>query len=176
MSTNLTNAIPGFVAPDFTLKDTNGNDWRLSDKRGSVVLLLFYPANETLMCTKQLCSVRDNWAKYMETKAEIVGVSTSGPEANRSFADKHHLPLTILADEDRAVTAKYASHSIFPLNFMRGLAVVDAEGIVRTRQTMLRAFRPDDHEVILSLYRAKSDAVELKRDELRTRVRTLLLR
>lgn len=176
MSTSESFVSTGESAPDFTLNDAHGNAWRLSERRGSVVLLLFYPANETLMCTKQLCSVRDNWAKYMETKAEIVGISTSGSEANRVFAERHHLPLTILADEDRAVTAKYASHSVFPLNFMRGLAVIDAEGKLRTRQTMLRAFRPDDHDIILALYQARSDATGLQRKELRDRVRKILLR
>ena len=167
---------PGGPAPDFTLNDVQGDPWRLSESRGSVVLLLFYPANETLMCTKQLCSLRDNWEKYIETKAEIVGISTGSAAANKEFANKHRLPLTILADEDRAVTAMYTSHRFYPLNFMRGLAVVDAEGIVRTRQTMLRAFRPNDHDIILKLYQARSDAMCLKREELKTRVRKILLR
>ena len=176
MSKNAVFAQVGQAAPDFSLKDNFGDRWRLSDKRGSVVLLLFYPANETLMCTKQLCSVRDNWAMYLETKAEVVGVSTGSPAANKTFAENHRLPLTILADEERSVTAMYSSHRFFPLNFMRGLAVIDAEGIVRTQQTMLRAFRPDDHDLILSLYRARSDASELEREELRTRVKEILLR
>lgn len=176
MTKDLVAAVRGRPAPDFTLNDVHGNSWSLSEKRGSVVLLLFYPANETLMCTKQLCSIRDNWEKYIETKAEIVGISTGSAVANKDFADKHRLPLTILADEDRSVTAMYSSHRVFPLNFMRGLAVVDAEGIVRTRQTMLRAFRPDDHDVIVALYQARSDASGLKREELRSRVRKILLR
>ena len=73
MREHLITATPGSTAPDFCLQDTNGNQWRLSDKLGCVVLLLFYPANETLMCTKQLCSVRDNWAKYLETKKKKLG-------------------------------------------------------------------------------------------------------
>jgi peroxiredoxin Q/BCP len=48
-------------APDFTLKDGNGEDWRLSDHRGKVVVLLFYPGDETPICTRQMCSVRDRW-------------------------------------------------------------------------------------------------------------------
>ncbi|HEX8353792.1 MAG TPA: redoxin domain-containing protein, partial [Pyrinomonadaceae bacterium] len=66
----------GAPAPDFTLKDGEGNDWRLSDQRGRVVVLLFYPGDETPVCTKQMCSVRDNWEQYRETGAEVVGIST----------------------------------------------------------------------------------------------------
>ena len=140
------------------------------------MLLLFYPGNETLVCTKQLCSLRDNWSRYLETKAEIVGVSVSDHGSNADFAAKHGLPLPILADPDRCVTATYTSHWLFPLNFMRGLAVIDGRGLIRTHQTMLRSFRPNDHDVIVKLYEARSDAIENRREQLRARVRTLLLR
>lgn len=165
----------GSAAPDFCLTDQSGNQWSLADQKGRVVLLLFYPANEALVCTKQLCSLRDNWATYIETKAEIVGISTGDSEANRLFAEKHRLPLPILADADRDVTSKYAKHGFFPLSLMRALTVVDAEGIVRTHQTMLRAFRPNDHDIILKLYAARTDAMQDRRNELRARVRKVIL-
>ena len=63
-------------APDFTLKDGSGNDWRLADYRGKVVVLLFYPGDETPICTRQMCSVRDRWEDYQATGAEVVGIST----------------------------------------------------------------------------------------------------
>ena len=165
----------GLHAPNFTLEDHNGLPWTLSDQRGNVVLLLFYPGNETLVCTKQLCSLRDNWSKYLDTKAEIVGISVSESIANKAFGAKHRLPMPILSDPNKDVTRKYASHPIFPLNFMRGLTVIDARGIVRTHQTMLRAFRPNDHDIILKLYSARTDAVEDQRNELRDRVRKVIL-
>ena len=56
-------------APDFSLPDGNGQQWRLSDQRGKVVVLLFYPGDETPVCTKQLCSVRDRWEDYTATGA-----------------------------------------------------------------------------------------------------------
>ena len=166
----------GVEAPDFTLQNHEGRSWTLSENRGKVVLLLFYPGNETLVCTKQLCSLRDNWSKYLDTKAEIVAVSVSERGPNSEFVAKHRLPLPILADPDREVTRTYTSHWLFPLNFMRGLAVIDGRGVIRTHQTMLRSFRPNDHDVIVKLYEARSDAIEDRRDQLRARVRTLLLR
>ncbi len=166
----------GARAPDFTLVNHRGEAWSLSENRGKVVLLLFYPGNETLVCTKQLCSLRDNWSKYLDTKAEIVGVSVSDHGSNSDFAAKHRLPLPILADPDREVTARYTSHWVFPLRFMRGVTVIDGRGVIRTHQTMLRAFRPNDHDVIVKLYEARSDVIADRRDQLRARVRTLLLR
>ena len=52
------------LAPDFELKDANNEPWRLSDHRGKVVALLFYPKDETPVCTKQMCSMRDRWTDY----------------------------------------------------------------------------------------------------------------
>lgn len=70
----------GEKAGDFVLKNQTGENWRLSDYLGQVVALLFYPKNETLVCTKQLCSVRDNWTDYLETKAVVVGISPATVE------------------------------------------------------------------------------------------------
>ncbi len=168
--------VVGERAPDFELTDQAGSEWSLGGNRGRIVLLLFYPGNETLVCTKQLCSLRDNWAKYAETTAEIVGVSVSLNEENGNFASKYRLALTILSDPDREVPRAYANHWLFPLNFMRGLTVVDAEGIVRNHQTMLRAFRPNDHDVLLRLHAARFDRIEAEHHKLRERVRIVLLR
>src|SRR4029079_1283397 len=97
----------GAAAPEFTLQSNEGKTWRLSDHRGSVVALLFYPKDETLVCTKQLCSVRDNWSEYLKTKAVVVGISPGSVEDHRSFALHHRLPLTLLADIDGQITRTY---------------------------------------------------------------------
>ena len=94
----------GSTAPDFTLATEQNAPWRLSDHIGNVVVLLFYPQNETLVCTKQLCSVRDNWDKYLETKAEIVGILPGTPEEHQRFSQSKSLPIPLLADPGRSVT------------------------------------------------------------------------
>jgi peroxiredoxin Q/BCP len=66
----------GQMAPAIDLLDGNGQRWKLSGVRGKVVALFFYPGDETPVCTKQMCSERDNWARYQQTGAEVVGVST----------------------------------------------------------------------------------------------------
>ena len=93
----------GTAAPDFALPDSQGQTWRLSDQRGKVVVLLFYPGDETPICTKQMCSVRDRWEDYVATGAEVVGISTDSVESHRNFAQHHDLPLQLLADTDRKV-------------------------------------------------------------------------
>ena len=62
----------GTAAPDISLPDSDGKQWRLLDQRGKVVVLLFYPGDETPICTRQMCSVRDRWEDYLATGAEVV--------------------------------------------------------------------------------------------------------
>ena len=147
MDETLSLTFPGAIgteAPDFTLKNQHREDWMLSAQRGKIVLLLFYPGSETLVCTKQLCSVRDRWDEYLETGAEVVGISPGSIEEHRRFAASHSLPLTLLSDSQRIVTKKYLG-AWSPLHrAMRLLVVIDTEGIVRHRRVMVRAFRPAD--------------------------------
>ncbi len=150
----------GEPAPDFELTANTGETWRLSDHRGSVVALLFYPGDETLVCTKQLCSVREHWEDYLQTKAVVIGVSPGSPEEHSAFSEHHQLPIQLLADEDRSVTELYGSHWLFPTFFMRSIVIVDAKGIVRTRRSMLRAFRPTDRSVLTAIYAARGDALQ----------------
>jgi thioredoxin-dependent peroxiredoxin len=159
MNFDNTSVIVGEKAPDFELQTEKGETWRLSDHLGDVVALLFYPQNETLVCTRQLCSVRDNWSDYLKTKAIVVGVSPGTIDEHENFSRHHDLPIPLLADIDRTVTETYTSHWLYPTVFMRGIIVVDAKGIIRSRKTMLRAFRPTDRSVIASIYAARADSL-----------------
>ncbi|MGI8813153.1 MAG: peroxiredoxin [Pyrinomonadaceae bacterium] len=100
----------GEPAPDFELLSNSGERWCLSEQHGKVVALLFYPCDETLVCTRQLCSLMDHWNDYVATKAEVVGVSTGSPGEHNSFVQKHRLPIPVLADADSRVTEAYCSH------------------------------------------------------------------
>src|ERR1041384_5570022 len=95
------------AAPDFALKDGNGAAWRLSDNRGKVVVLLFYPGDETPVCTRQMCSVRDRWEDYRATGAEVVGISSASVESQKKFAEHHKLPLPLLSDSAGRVSRRY---------------------------------------------------------------------
>src|ERR1041385_926426 len=99
MATTSNGASTGQVAPDFELKDNRNETFRLSSLRGKVVALIFYPRDETPVCTKQMCSMRDRWSDYEATGAEVVGISVGSVESHRKFADHHDLPQRLLADE-----------------------------------------------------------------------------
>ena len=145
-------------APDFTLKDEQGEDWRLAEKRGRVVVMLFYPGDETPVCTRQMCSVRDRWSDYLETGAEIVGVSTDTVESHRKFSAHHEFPFRLLADSDGTVTNLYGVRSWIPGRSARAVIVIDADGIVRHRQVQpLSLFRPKDNQVIEAIRMAQAD-------------------
>ena len=147
----------GENAPDFMLQDGNGNDWKLSEYRGKTVVLLFYPGDNTPVCTKQLCSVRDNWEDYQKTGAEVVGISTDSAESHKRFAGKYDLPLTLLADEKGETLEKYEMKSWLPGRSARGVVVVDKNGIVRYHQVQsLSLFRPTDDDVLEAIKNAQN--------------------
>jgi peroxiredoxin Q/BCP len=150
------NAEVGRPAPDFALKDGDGRDWRLSEQRGRVVVLLFYPGDETPVCTRQMCSVRDRWEDYAATGAEVVGVSTDSVESHKKFAEHHSLPLRLLSDPDRRVAEMFGAKSWLPGRAARAVVVIDAAGRVRhNRAQPLSLFRPKDDEVLAAIREAQ---------------------
>ena len=143
-------------APDFTLKDGDGGEWRLSDHRGQVVVLLFYPGDETPVCTRQLCSVRDRWEDYRETGAEVVGISSDSVESHKKFAEHHDLPLRLLSDPDREVAKKYSAISLIPGRVARSVFVIDANGILRYSDVRpIGLFKPKDDATIAAIKAAQ---------------------
>ena len=153
MSNNLSVNDP---APDFTLKDGNGDAWRLSDQRGKVVVLLFYPGDETPVCTRQMCSVRDRWDDYIATGAEVVGISSDSIESHKKFAEHHQLPLRLLSDSDGAVSKLYGARSLIPGKVARSVFVIDGQGIVRHSDVRpLGLFKPKDDDTIAAIKAAK---------------------
>ena len=139
-------------APDFSLPDGNGAQWRLSDHRGKVVVLLFYPGDETPVCTRQMCSVRDRWEDYAATGAEVVGISSDSVESHRKFADHHDLPLRLLSDAKREVATLYGARSFIPGRVARSVFVIDAAGTLRYRDVRpVGLIRPKDDAIISAI-------------------------
>lgn len=128
----------------------------MSDNRGKVVVLLFYPGDETPICTRQLCSVRDRWDDYTATGAEVVGISTNTVESHKSFAENHNLPLRLLADVDRRVADMYGAQSLIPGKVARSVFVIDRNGMIRYRDVRpLGLFRPKDDDTIRAIRAAQ---------------------
>lgn len=145
-------------APDFTLKDGNGADWRFADQRGKVVVLLFYPGDETPVCTRQMCSLRDRWDDYLATGAEVVGISSDSIESHKNFAEHHKLPLRLLSDADRAVAKLYGAISLIPGRVARSVFVIDAKGILRYSDVRpIGLFKPKDDVTIAAIKAAQTE-------------------
>ena len=146
---------PGNEAPAFSLKDGNGNDWSLADQRGRTVVLLFYPGDNTPVCTAQMCSVRDHWSEYQATGAEVVGISTDTLASHKGFAEKNELPLRLLSDADGRVSEAYGMKSWLPGRSARGVVVIDQEGKIAYHKVQaLSLFRPADADVLAAIAKA----------------------
>jgi thioredoxin-dependent peroxiredoxin len=125
----------GEQAPDFELPGTDG-PFRLSDHRGERVVLLFYPGDNTMVCTKQFCSYRDRAGDFAALNATVVGISSQDLATHEDFIAKHSLNVPLLADVDKAVAKSYSAFSA-RLGTKRAVIVIDEGGIVRHRHDHL---------------------------------------
>ena len=99
----------GDRAPAFKLRDQDGNEHSLAGYRGQVVVLYFYPKDETPGCTKQACSMRDHFAEIRAEGATILGISTDSAEAHQAFRANHELPFPLLVDADAKMATAYGA-------------------------------------------------------------------
>jgi peroxiredoxin Q/BCP len=121
----------GDPAPDFELEGTDGR-FKLSDHRGERVVLLFYPGDNTAVCTKQFCSYAARSDDMHELPATVVGISSQDVESHNGFQQKHSIPVPLLADVDRSVAKAYGV-SAPVVGTRRAVIVVDENGIIRHR-------------------------------------------
>jgi peroxiredoxin len=120
----------GDPAPDFTLPGTGGRDYTLSDCRGRPVLLVFYPEDNSPVCTLQLRSYSEGLAGFDDLGAHVFGLSPQSVASHEAFSAEQGLRFPLLADLDKTVAERYAI--LGPLGFYRrSVFVVDAEGIIR---------------------------------------------
>jgi thioredoxin-dependent peroxiredoxin len=125
----------GEQAPDFELPGTDG-PFKLSDHRGERVVLLFYPGDNTMVCTKQFCSYRDRADEFARLNATVVGISSQDLDSHEGFAAKHSLNVPLLADVDKSVARAYSASSS-RLGTKRAAIVIDEQGVVRHRHDHL---------------------------------------
>src|SRR5438034_5203226 len=124
----------GQAAPDFDLEDENGARVQLADLRGkSSVVLMFYPADNTPGCTKQLCTARDDYDKYEAAGVEVFGVNPGSAATHRKFSERHGFKTPLLLDEGGKVSRAYDALMPIPIiNIVNRTVVgIDRDGIVR---------------------------------------------
>lgn len=133
----------GDAAPDFTLEGTEGT-FTLSEHRGRRVVLLFYPGDDTTVCTKQFCSYRDHSTELGELDAEFVGISAQGMESKRAFKDKYGLTTPLLADPGGKVSALYGVYLPRLKMAKRTVFVIDGEGRIAHQHGNFMSLSFDD--------------------------------
>lgn len=146
----------GDAAPSFTLSATGGGEASLNDFLGRPLVLVFYPGDDTPVCTKQLTSYNDDLSQFEALNAQVVAISAQSVESHEKFSDKHGFKFPLLADTDKSVAAAYGT--LGPLGFpRRSVFVVDADGVVRYAHRAIAGltFRPVGEliDVLLSLPR-----------------------
>ena len=100
----------GDDAPDFAANDQTGAPVKLSDLRGRKIVLYFYPKDDTPGCTKQACSLRDNFSALTENGITVFGISTDNGKSHQKFISKYELPFTLLVDTDHRIADAYDSY------------------------------------------------------------------
>jgi len=102
----------GQDAPEFMLRDQDGKPVALAALRGKNVVLVFYPADETTLCTKQLCEFRDNWALAQSKDTIVLGINPAGEAKHARFRANHSFPFPLLADPGQRVGARYRTKGL----------------------------------------------------------------
>ena len=121
----------GDRAPRFVLEDDRGERFSLAEHAGRRLLLVFYPGDDTPVCTKQLCDYRDGIEAFADLGVDVVGISNDSAESHRRFREKHDLPFTLLTDPRLEVAALYDSKGM--LGMKRSVFLVDEQGVIRYR-------------------------------------------
>ena len=142
----------GDAAPEFELPDDAGRTYALKAQRGRRQLLVFYPGDDTPVCTAQLCDYRDGVEEFEGLGIEVVGISTDDAASHKRFRAKYDLPFRLLVDADAAVAKKYGAHGL--MGTKRAVFLVDEHGRLayakvesvalfrRTREELVAAFKP----------------------------------
>ena len=133
----------GDQAPDFSLPGTGGRTYTLAEFRGQPVVLVFYPGDDTPVCTKQLNSYNDDLEQFSEMNAQVIGISAQDVSSHDAFAGKHGFEFPLLADVDKAVAGLYGT--LGPIGFpRRSVFIIDDDGVVRYAHRAIAGltFRP----------------------------------
>lgn len=133
----------GDVAPDFTLQGTGEKSYSLSSFRGQPVVLVFYPGDDTPVCTKQLNSYNNELSAFESVGAQVLAISAQDLASHEQFASKHGFQFPLLSDTDKTVAGLYGT--VGPLGFpRRSVFVIDGQGVVRYAHRAIAGltFRP----------------------------------
>jgi len=127
----------GKKAPDFKLQNQDGKTISLNEYKGKKVILYFYPKDDTPGCTKEACNFRDEFPKFGNIDAVILGVSPDSVASHKKFTEKYRLPFNLLSDEKKEVLENYGvwkQKNMLGKKYMgveRTTVVIDEEGKIK---------------------------------------------
>jgi len=140
----------GDKAPDFTAKNQNGDEINLYSllDSGQKVLLVFYPADQTPGCTKQLCGIRDVYQEYKDAGVTVVGINKGTAQSHQKFIDAQNYQFDILVDAGNDITEKYGAMKKYFANYIvkRGVFLIDTN-----KKVLYRFWGQQENEKILDL-------------------------
>ena len=131
----------GTRAPDFTLPDQDGNRISLASLRGKNVVLVFYPRDETSVCTKQLCEFRDRWADVQAKNTVVFGVNPQDAASHTKFRNHRQYPFPLLTDEGQKMGEAYHTRGLI---VKRTVYLIDPNGVIR----YAKRGKPEPSEVL----------------------------
>jgi thioredoxin-dependent peroxiredoxin len=135
----------GDKAPDFSLPSQSGAEVRLRDRLGQrVIVLYFYPKDDTPGCTKEACAFRDSYEVFTDAGADVIGISSDSVDKHATFAGRHSLPFTLLSDQGAKVRKSYGVPSVLGLLPGRVTYVIDQAGTVRS---IINSMTQIDHHI-----------------------------
>jgi peroxiredoxin len=144
---------PGMPAPDFTLPATSGETVSLSQYHGQPVVLIFYPADESPVCSNQLALYNEAIHLFEDHDAKLLGISIDDLDSHQKFADNLGLDFPLLADDDPpgGVARKYGVFDPKDGKCNRALFVVGPEGDIHWREVVPRSVNPGAHGILDAL-------------------------
>jgi peroxiredoxin Q/BCP len=131
----------GSPAPDFTLPDDRGNSVSLKALRGKNVVLVFYPRDETSVCTQQLCEFRDAWAEVQSKNTVVFGVNPQDAKSHAQFRGHRKYPFPLLSDAGQKMGESYHAKGLI---VKRTVYLIGPDGIIR----YAKRGKPEPSEVL----------------------------
>jgi thioredoxin-dependent peroxiredoxin len=133
-------------APHFSLPCSNGEIIDLTKFLGKKLLLIFYPGDETMVCTKQLCEYNLGIDKFLELNVQLLGISKDSIDSHASFSRKYNFSFPLLSDTSGKVCKDYGVLGI--LGVKRSIFLIDEFGIIKYENTILPIFYQDINKLI----------------------------
>jgi thioredoxin-dependent peroxiredoxin len=131
----------GISAPDFSLPDDSGNLVSLKALRGKNVVLVFYPRDETSVCTQQLCEFRDSWADVKAKNAVVFGVNNQDAKSHANFRKNRQYPFPLLTDKGQKMGEAYHTRGLI---VKRTVYLIGPDGVIR----YAKRGKPEPSEVL----------------------------